>query len=108
MRSAKVIVAEMNRCLSARYFRRIGRRKFLSWWSSLREQLYATPEYVEWRAGVFERAGGKCEGCGGVGEEAHHKRPVAKAPHLALDPKNGECLCRPCHDKKPRHKRRAA
>lgn len=57
-----------------------------------------TPEYRKWRNDVLFRDGYKCAVCGSKDNlEAHHIKPVAQFPELALDINNGTTLCLKCH-----------
>lgn len=103
--SADLIIRAMVGLLEARRQNKIKRRTFLQTWGRLRRLLALTPEYARWRWNVKQRAGGACERCAEVGHHAHHKEPVARNPTKALDPSNGEYLCRRCHKaehRKPR------
>ena len=50
---------------------------------------------------------GKCERCGAVGEEVHHKIRLTvdnvKDPTISINQDNLELLCKDCHNKE--HKR---
>lgn len=60
-----------------------------------------TKEYVAWVREVLERAGGKCEECGGTESvEAHHKTSLYVDFSKALDLENGQALCKVCHKEK--------
>ena len=50
-----------------------------------------------WRRAVLTRDNWRCQSCGGYGNEAHHLKPLAYNPALALDVANGQTLCRACH-----------
>ena len=55
--------------------------------------------YRKWRKAVIERDK-VCMKCGCKNNlEAHHIKPFAKYPELALDLKNGITLCKKCHMK---------
>jgi 5-methylcytosine-specific restriction endonuclease McrA len=105
--SADLIIRAMVGLLEARRTCKIKRLTFLKTWGRLRRLLALTPEYARWRWNVRERAGGACERCAEVGHHAHHKVPVAHEPARALDPENGEYLCRRCHKAEHRESRRA-
>jgi hypothetical protein len=52
---------------------------------------------VAWKKKV--KKGGKCEVCGATKNlEAHHKIPWSCSIKGRTDVKNGQCLCRSCHD----------
>lgn len=50
---------------------------------------------------------GRCERCGGVGQEVHHRQRVTvdnvEDTSISLNPNNLELLCRDCHNRE--HKR---
>lgn len=53
-----------------------------------------------WRKAVFERDAYTCQDCGAKGSlQAHHIKPFASFPELALDVNNGKTLCIECHGK---------
>jgi len=61
-----------------------------------------TPEYIDWRLGVYERDKFTCVGCGdkrGHNLQAHHILSYAKYPRLRLELSNGVTLCKKCHAK---------
>jgi len=51
----------------------------------------------------IKQANGKCERCGNVGEEVHHKRRLTvdnvKDVSISINPENLELLCKQCHNK---------
>jgi 5-methylcytosine-specific restriction endonuclease McrA len=51
----------------------------------------------------MKQADGKCERCGSVGEEVHHKIRLTvdnvKDVTISINPKNLELLCKDCHNK---------
>jgi len=55
------------------------------------------PGYPEWRAKVLADAEYRCV-CGAVGTVAHHIENYTLYPEKRLDPDNGFCLCKRCHD----------
>lgn len=75
---------------------------------------YGTPAHEAWARAVKERAGWKCEGADhepgqprqGVKLYADHVQEITDAPHLALDPTNGQALCASCHGRKTAQARR--
>lgn len=50
---------------------------------------------------------GRCERCGGIGQEVHHRNRLtvenAEDASISVNPENLELLCRECHNKE--HKR---
>lgn len=62
---------------------------------------YQTPEHRAWRAEVYRRAGGKCQGSGPHGGRliADHIVEI-KDGGARLDPENGRLLCQFCHNRK--------
>lgn len=56
-------------------------------------------DLAKWRKAVFERDNYTCQQCGKKGDiHAHHIKPLAKFPDLALDVDNGLTLCVTCHE----------
>ena len=56
-------------------------------------------DLAKWRRAVFVRDGWACTRCGSRGIlHAHHIKPLAQYPALALDVSNGIALCVPCHE----------
>lgn len=53
--------------------------------------------HARWARAVLERDGHICRQCGRPATEADHIINRATAPHLALDPANGQALCTACH-----------
>ena len=55
----------------------------------------------------YQEQNGKCERCGRVGEEVHHKIRLTvdnvKDPTVSINQENLELLCKDCHNKE--HKR---
>ena len=55
----------------------------------------------------YQEQNGKCERCGRVGEEVHHKIKLTVQnvidPAISLNQENLELLCKDCHNKE--HKR---
>jgi 5-methylcytosine-specific restriction endonuclease McrA len=55
----------------------------------------------------IREANGKCERCGALGEEVHHKRRLTilnvTNPEISLNQENLELLCKKCHNAE--HKR---
>jgi len=67
-----------------------------------------TPKgHARWARDVLARDEYTCRRCGGVATEADHIISRAVAPHLALDPSNGQALCAPCHRAKTHAESRA-
>ena len=57
--------------------------------------------FIEWRKGVFERDGHKCQGCESVKRLlAHHIMRRDEHPELMYDVDNGLTLCDSCHAKR--------
>lgn len=53
-----------------------------------------------WRKIVYKRDNWTCQHCGKKGDiNAHHVKPLAQYPKLALEPSNGITLCVDCHSK---------
>lgn len=70
--------------------------------SDARKLLNSSREYKEWRRLVYKRDSYTCQHCGdnrGGNLHAHHIKPVAIHPELALEIQNGLTLCNPCHTK---------
>lgn len=59
------------------------------------------PELAKWRIAVYQRDKHICQHCGAKPRDihAHHIKPLADFPALALDIANGITLCVPCHEK---------
>ncbi len=55
------------------------------------------PGHARWRKMVMQRDGYTCRKCGEPATEADHIINRAVAPDLALDPDNGQALCKSCH-----------
>ncbi len=56
--------------------------------------------YKRWRERVFKKCGRVCSSCGSTTRlEVHHLKPWAWFPALRYDVRNGQVLCRPCHQK---------
>lgn len=57
-------------------------------------------ELAQWRKAVFGRDNYTCQICSTNGEDihAHHIKPLAEFPEIALDIDNGQTLCIPCHE----------
>jgi 5-methylcytosine-specific restriction endonuclease McrA len=53
------------------------------------------------RQAVLDRAGGRCERCGGAAEDAHHLVPRARGGADTLG--DLEALCSTCHAEEHRH-----
>lgn len=66
-----------------------------------------TDEYKEWRKKIYERDRWICQICGSKKNiVAHHIKWFSKYPNLRFEVSNGIVLCRACHQKehKPRRK----
>ena len=62
-----------------------------------RRRVYGSKRWSRLRRMVLERAGRRCQRCGGVGRlEVHHVRPLA-AGGDPFDADNLSALCRRCH-----------
>jgi 5-methylcytosine-specific restriction endonuclease McrA len=64
-----------------------------------------TPDYINWRAKVFERDSYTCQHCEIRGKvlNAHHIMSFADHKHLRYEVSNGLTLCKKCH--KSEHER---
>jgi hypothetical protein len=91
----------MKKLLNERRCGVVGRVAFLKRWGRLREKLYRTQEYQDFRLAVITRANGKCEEgrCKRLGAHVHHKIPVARCVDLALNTLNAKYLCLEHHGK---------
>ena len=72
----------------------------------LSNQYYrTTPDYINWRVGVFERDAYTCRHCGTTGNvlNAHHIMSFSGFKTLRYEVSNGLTLCEKCH--KEEHKR---
>ena len=58
-------------------------------------------DLAKWRKAIFVRDNYTCQDCGakGIKIHAHHIKPLADFPDLALDISNGKTVCIPCHEK---------
>lgn len=57
-----------------------------------------SPTYKRFRKACLERDGFKCVMCGAEKELCvHHMVPFSKSDDLAVDPSNGQTLCKGCH-----------
>lgn len=102
------ILARMRTLLAKRHVCAITRRSFLFHWSRLRHALSHTVEYQRFVKLVRIRDGYHCVRCGGPAITVHHRKRVALAVHLVLDPKNAEVVCDSCHAKVHPHLRKAS
>lgn len=68
---------------------------------------YKSPEWQLARQLKIRDANGKCERCGAIGEEVHHKTRLTvlnvNDTSISLNQENLELLCRKCHNEE--HKR---
>ncbi len=68
---------------------------------------YKSTVWQEARQIKYQEQNGKCERCGRVGEEVHHKIRLTidnvKDPTISINQENLELLCKDCHNKE--HKR---
>jgi len=66
-------------------------------------RFYRSQVWQQVRLQKITEANGRCEKCGGVGEEVHHLTPLTafnvNDPNVALNQKNLILLCRDCHNK---------
>ena len=101
VREAKQIIRDMQVLLSRRRSHLVSRKKFLADYHTLRTELELTPEYAQFHSSVCFRSGGVCErrgkGCEGSASHVHHRVPVSRAPHMALDVNFAEHVCVECH-----------
>lgn len=107
-RSACAMLAELESLLKKRKVGKISRKVFLVSWGRVRRELEQTPEYQQFRQIVLERDQHRCRSCGRVSRIVHHRRRVAMAVHLVLEPRNGEVRCDDCHKDEHPHLRRTA
>jgi endogenous inhibitor of DNA gyrase (YacG/DUF329 family) len=58
-----------------------------------------SPEWKEWREGVYERDNYTCQLCGVKGQtlNPHHIKPVVEFPEETFNPDNGVTVCVHCH-----------
>lgn len=65
-----------------------------------------TPEYQEWRRGVFQRDEYTCQKCGQIGGNlnAHHIKKFKDFPKQRYDIDNGLTLCIDCHKEEHKNK----
>lgn len=97
-RTAKEIISDMRDLLYRRREREISRTRFVRLYGGLRNELETTVEYAKFHAAVCFRSGGICERCySTMATQVHHKVPVSRAPHLALDANFAEHVCLDCH-----------
>lgn len=66
-------------------------------------RFYRSSAWLTARQQKITACNGKCEKCGSIGEEVHHKIPLtANNIHdvnITLNPDNLICLCKECHNK---------
>lgn len=66
-------------------------------------RFYRSAAWQQARLIKITSAKGRCEKCGGVGEEVHHIIPLTALnvndPNIKLNQKNLILLCRECHNK---------
>ena len=60
--------------------------------------IYYTPEWDALRTAARQRAGWRCERCGGYGREVHHRIPLHAGGPALPDLDGVVVLCRECHE----------
>ncbi len=82
--------------------------KGCNWKGGKKREHYTDWRYNKWRNKVFERDDYTCQDCGQRGGElqAHHKKSWVKYPKLRYIVSNGKTLCKKCHKKYRKKKRR--
>lgn len=67
----------------------------------LRNVIYNSERYKQWRNAVFKRDNYKCCNCGYRVRhiESHHIKPFSEYPECVFDIDNGQTLCVDCHRK---------
>ncbi len=64
---------------------------------------YKSKQWFIARTVKIQNVNGKCERCGSVGQEVHHKIPLTvenvSDALISLNQENLELLCRECHNK---------
>lgn len=100
-RPAREIIGDIRILLTRRHRWQITRSGFLKEYSKLRYELESTQEYQEFHYAVVQRSRGQCErkDCKRQAAHVHHRKRLAMYPELAVDPDNGEHVCRQCHQK---------
>ena len=74
-------------------------------------RFYRSSAWLLARQQKIAACNGRCEQCGAIGEEVHHKIPLTADnicnPNITLNPDNLIYLCKECHNKEhDRFKRR--
>lgn len=74
------------------------------------KELHRFYKSIHWKVAreiKIQKANGRCERCGAIGKEVHHKIRIninnVMDPRVSLNQDNLEYLCRRCHNKE--HKR---
>ncbi len=69
--------------------------------SPIRNLIWRSEQYQEWRDAVFKRDDYTCQDCNKRGGRivAHHIKFFSLFPELGFDVDNGRTLCRSCHSK---------
>lgn len=74
----------------------------------VKDSIYSTPEFREWRRIVVSRAGNRCEQCGSDSGRMYADHIVElKDGGAPFDPSNGQCLCATHHGLKTAQEKRA-
>ena len=73
----------------------------------LLHEFYKSEAWHTIREIKIRETNGRCERCGGIGQEVHHKQRITVEnvddTSISINPDNLELLCRDCHNKE--HKR---